>query len=310
MAFFNRSRNGGRRREDDGIGGVSFELTTFEFVQASDELGLLRVGGRWLAPVNRVLDAVVLTVTRDSESLEIEPLPDMNAASPLASRAGEEWRAAFTMAVDVAEDPRAELALVAGSDVRVALPRPGEAIEDGEPDTELEIEPQHESPVVSELMAQLQEIARLEEEEEIQQDRPFDAPRAADRGPDPAPEPAADTAEVEALRAEADLLRVQLEEATRELAAERDRSRALATELRGRASVESDLRNAIAAQEAELASAMSQAAQQVRQAERRRDVPAPVSNGERPARAQSRGADEDFLARLERARRASETITG
>jgi hypothetical protein len=307
MAFFTRSRKGGRRREDEGMHAVGFELSTFEFVQASDELGLLRIGGRWLAPVDRVLDQVVLTIKRDSESIEIEPLPDMNAAAPLASRAGEEWRGAFTMSVEVAEDPRAELALVAGSDVRVALPRPGEAIEETDP--EPEVEPEPESPIVSDLMAQLQEIARLEDEERPEQDA-VEPPRADDREPEPSPEPHADSVEVETLRAEAELLRVQLQQATRELAAERERSRTLASELRGRASVESDLRNAIAAQEAELASAMSQAAQQARQAERRRDVAPPPMNGDRPERGQSRGADEDFLARLERARRASETVTG
>ena len=294
MALFQRSRKRGRRREDDGVRAVSFELATLEFVQASDEVGLLRVGGHWFAPCNRDLERVVLTVERDSETLEIEPLPDMNAASPIASPAGEEWRVAFTLAVEVADDPRSKLALVSGSDVRVALPRPGEPLEEAKPEAELE----PASPVVSDLMAQLQEVAGLEDAVEETAPEPY------------RPEPQADPAELEALRAEAALLRAQLEEATRELASERDRSRGLEDELRGRTSVESDLRNAIATQEAELASVMSQADQRARQAERRRDLTPAAANDERRERGSSRGADEDFLTRLERARRASETVTG
>jgi hypothetical protein len=336
MAFFSRSRKGGRRREDDGVRSVSFELTTLEFVQASDELGLLRIGGHWLAPCDRELDAIVLTVRRDSESLEIEPLPDMKAASPFASPAGEEWRGAFTMAVEVAEDPRCELALVAGADARVVLPRPGEPVGD---EPEAEAEPA--SPIVAELMAKLEEVAHLDAQSEAELPPEAEAPAELDVQParedDPEPEaesrrvdpeldpeprtgdpeprradPELDPVdpELEALRAEVEVLRMRLEEAIRELAAERDRSRAFETELRGRASVESDLRNAIATQEAELASAAAQAAQRARQAERRRDLTTRPEDRERPERNGSRGADDDFLARLERARRASETVAG
>jgi hypothetical protein len=292
MAFFHRSRKGGRRREDDGVSAVGFELTTLEFVQASDELGLLRIGGRWMAPCNRVLDRVVLTVRRDSETIEIDPLPDMNAASPLASPAGEEWRAAFTMSVEVAEDPRSELALVSGDEARIALPRPGEAIEE---------EPEAVSPVVAELMEKLQEVALLEDE-----DRALEL----DAMPPPEPEPVQEDPQVAALQGEVEMLRIRLEQVTRELALERERRRTVEADLRGRAAVESDLRNAIATQEAELASALAQATQRERQAERRRDVIVPAENGDRPEPGRSNGADEDFLARLERARRASETAVG
>src|SRR2546423_10616448 len=128
MPFFPRSRRSGRgrRREDDGLHAVVFELESLEFVQAGEDVGLLRVGGRWIAPASRALGDMILTVRRDTEVLEIAPLPDMNGAAPVASPAGEEWRGAFTMAVEIAEDPRSEFALAAGSDGEGALPRPGE----------------------------------------------------------------------------------------------------------------------------------------------------------------------------------------
>src|SRR2546423_14873910 len=98
MPFFPRSRGRGRRREDDGVHAVVFELESLEFVQASDQLGLLRVGGRWVAPASRALGDITLTVQRDSELLELPPLPDLNCAAPVASPAGQVWRWAFTLA--------------------------------------------------------------------------------------------------------------------------------------------------------------------------------------------------------------------
>ncbi|MEA2351795.1 MAG: hypothetical protein QOJ14_209, partial [Thermoleophilaceae bacterium] len=175
---------------------------------------------------------------------------------------------------------------------RIALPRPGEAIEE---------EPEAVSPVVAELMEKLQEIALLEDEDRASE---LDAMRL------PEPEPMQEDPQVAALQGEVEMLRIRLEQVTRELALERERRRTVEADLRGRAAVESDLRNAIATQEAELASALAQATQRERQAERRRDVIVPAENGDRPEPGRSNGADEDFLARLERARRASETAVG
>jgi hypothetical protein len=60
----------------------------------------------------------------------------------------------------------------------------------------------------------------------------------------------------------------------------------------------------MAMQEAQLASAVAEASQRVRQEQRRRDlVPA---QGERPDRGGIHPADDAFLTRLERARRAAE----
>jgi hypothetical protein len=56
-------------------------------------------------------------------------------------------------------------------------------------------------------------------------------------------------------------------------------------------------------QEAQLASAVAEASQRVRQEQRRR---APVA-GERSEQRGAQPADDDFLTRLERARRASES---
>ena len=261
MPFFPRPRSepDTRRREDDGAGAIGFELDALEFVPADDDLGLLRVGGHWVAPVSRALPDIVLAVTRDSETLELTPLPDINGVGPVASPDGEEWRGAFMMAAELADDPRVELVLVAGEDARVELPRPGEL---EEPDAE-------EPPA-----------------------------------PDEAPEP---VLEAEDLRSELELLQRQLLEAQTALEHERRRLEALDQELGSRRSMEDDLRNAIAMQEAELASVAQNASQDARRAERRREGVPAADGADQPKR--SRGADDEFLARLERARRAGEAVS-
>jgi hypothetical protein len=342
MPFFPRSkrRGRGRRREDDGVRSVAFEIDDLEFVQASDDIGLLRVGGRWTAPVSRALSDIVLVVDRDGELLELAPLPDMNGFLPIATQAGEEWRGAFTMTVEVAEDPRTALALVAGEDARVALPRPGEWAEAQreKAEREAEAEAEEESPLVADLVAKLEEVARLEDEVDAEDEEPdfHEEPDVAaepdivdelepepvepyfesDEDPaEPVLEERLPDPEVAELRAELDLRRMQVEEMRVELDAaraeaedERRRREAVEGEIQRRSSVEEDLRNAIATQEAELASAAAQASQRARQAERRRDLTG-SANGEHPESPRQRPADEDFLARLERARRASEAAS-
>ena len=302
MTFFNRRDRGGRRRDDDGADSIVFDAVSVQFVQASDDLGLLRVIGYWVAPVSVALGDVVLLAIRGPETVEVQPLPDLSGAAPLASPAGEDWRGAFTMPVELATDPRLELVLVAGEDAAVALPRPGELaaapVEDPEPDAPVEDpEPDGEaSPIVAQLVAQLDEVARLEEHEA---DETLAEPLEEGLVVDPALEH-----ELLELRAELELSRAELESLRAELDSERGRREALEQELRARDSVEDDLRNAMATQEAQLASAVAEASQRVRQEERRRDLVPPPGNGaERP---DSPPADEEFLSRLERARRAAE----
>ena len=281
MPFFPRARKSGRRREDDGVQAISFDLDRIDFVQASDDIGLLRIAGRWTAPVSRALGDMLLSVRREGESLMLSPLPDMIGAAPVASPAGEEWRGAFTMTVDLADDPRTEFAIHAGDEARVTLPRPSEwaalQADAGEPAAD------HgsESPVVAELVARLDEVARLEEDAE--------------------PVAVAVAPEVAELRAQLAALQAELE-------VERRRREALVLELRQHASVEEDLRNAIAMQEAEMASAVAQATR-AREAERRRDL-APGRDEDHGERSRPRPADEEFIARLDRARRASEAAPG
>ncbi|HKP92006.1 MAG TPA: hypothetical protein VJT75_18705 [Thermoleophilaceae bacterium] len=297
MAIFNRSRKGGRRREDEGVEAIAFELEVVEFVQASDELGLLRVVGRWLAPVDVPLGDIVLNASRGSETLELQRLPDLGGVAPLASPQGVEWKGAFTVPVDVALDPRLELVLVAGEDAAVALPRPGETVEP-EPEPSPEPELHEESPIVADLVARLDQVAHLEDEE------PADADEETHRWPaDAAPDPGAQ--ELDDLRAELALRTSELEEVRAELTSERHRREVLEQELRDRDSVEDDLRNAMAMQEAQLASAVAEASQRVRQEQRRRDLT--PANGAGVENRGTQPADEAFLTRLERARRASET---
>ena len=239
---------------------VEFELEGLEFVRATDEVGLLRVSGRWFAPANRVLDEIVISVARGPETSAHRALPDPDGVAPIASPAGGEWHGAFTMSAELAEDPRAEFFLRAGADAHMELPRPGEWRGVAEPAEAAPAPPPEE---------------RVE---------PFS-------GPNP----------------ELELLHAQLHEARTELEVERRRRESLAEELRAHKVVEDDLRKAIAMQEAELASAAQQASQKALAAERRQLASQSGPNGH-GAGGRSRPADEEFLARLERARRASESV--
>ena len=262
---------------------IEFELETLEFVPAGDEVGLLRVGGLWFAPARRELGEIALLVQRDSERLELAPLPDLQGVAPLSSPTGEEWHGAFTLATDVAEDPRAEFALRTGPDGEVALPRPGEwerllpvdeepAEEPGPADTD----------VVADLVAQLDEVARLEEDADEATAPPPDVAERVPE-PDPLPEPQGPELtpadELAGLRAELDLRGSELDALRAELTAERQRREAVEEELRVHASVEDDLRKALAMREAEMASAVQQA-QRAREAERRRDLAAASERGD------------------------------
>ena len=287
MSIFNRSRKGGRRREDEGVEAIAFELETVEFVEASDDLGLLRVVGRWFAPYDLPLEDIVLNASLGTETLELQRLPDLGGVAPLASPEGEEWRGAFTVPVDTALDPRLELVLVAGEDATVALPRPGE-IEDVDPEPEPDA-----SPIVAELVAQLDDAGLEDVETQVD----YAAPAS--------PAEPANARELDDLRAELELCTAELEQVRAELRSETRRREALEQELSDRDSVEDDLRNAIATQEAQLASAVAEASQRVRQEQRLRDVAPPA--GVHPERRGSQPADDEFLTRLERARRASET---
>ena len=258
----------GRRREDaDGVRALSFELDAYEFVQASDELGLLRVAGRWVADVDRALQDIVLTVSRDGELVELDPLPDLRGAAPLATPAGEAWRGAFTVAVELADDPRSEFALAAGDDVSVELPRPSEwgVGADGPVDDAAGVADNPE-PVAG-------EVESLPDETEL-----------------------AVAHSVDELEEEVARLRVELQEARTEIEVERGRREAL----------EDDLRSAIAMQEAELRTASMLAEQGVRRGDSRRDQldPSPAQGEQvRPA---PQAIDDEFLDRLERAKRMSE----
>jgi hypothetical protein len=155
MPFFPRSplrqpslRDDGRRRDDSGgVRALVFELEDFEFVESGGELGLLRMAGRWLADEHRAVPDVLLTVERGGELIELEPLPDPNGTAPRATPAGEPWRGAFSMPVELAADPHSRFALAAGDETPVTLPRPGEWI-DGEEQVAMEPPAEPVEPVV------------------------------------------------------------------------------------------------------------------------------------------------------------------
>lgn len=331
MPFFPRSRSNSddRRRGEDGDAGraASFEVESLEFVQASDELGLMRLAGRWYAPVDAALQDIMLVVTRGTETLSLAPLPDLKGVAPVASPAGEPWRGAFKMPVEAAEDRRAELMLRAGDEVRVQLPRVDEwarmqaeaeaaAAEEAEHGDAEQAEPAGsagEPTLLDTLMARLQEVARMDEEPAVEEARQPDVEPAPllDAQPEPTaatadPQPQVDPAHSE-LRTELARLRAEVQQARDELQAERQRRQALDEEIRMRLAVEDDLRSAIAMREAELAAAAAEAMQRARRDERRRDLTTEPAAREHPEHPRSRPADEEFLTRLELARSLSQT---
>jgi hypothetical protein len=255
MPFFPRSQlwrtgrdHDARRREDaDGDRALSFELDAYEFVQASDEMGLLRVAGRWVADVDRALEDIALTVDRDGELLQLAPLPDLYGTAPLATPAGETWRGAFTVDVELVEDPRSEFALSAGDEASVALPRPGEWPDDVD-------EPAMAAP----------EPVEEEDLEPLPGDIDLDLGTPADE-----------------LEQELARVRAELREARAEVDVERARRQLL----------EDHLRDAISVQETRLRSVAAE------------------PHVAQPSPPTCQSLDDDFLDRLDRARRMSETAT-
>jgi hypothetical protein len=135
MPFFARSplrklgrspAEGRRRGEAEGVSALAFDLDTLELVPVDSEVGLLRVAGRWTAPAVRPLQEIVLSLSVDGNTLNLHPLPDLGGAAPLASPDGEPWRGAYTVRMDLVEDPHAQLALIADREAPVAIPRPSD----------------------------------------------------------------------------------------------------------------------------------------------------------------------------------------
>src|SRR5438132_6889350 len=322
MPFFARSplrklsrKQARRRAEAEGIRALTFELEMLEFVAAGDELGLLRVAGRWTAPAWRSLQDIALVIRGGEDTIELQPLPDPEGAVPLASPDGEPWRAAYTASAELIEDPDVELALIADDDeAPVAIPRPGDweppaAVYEDEEEDEGEAgdEPWNaELEHLTDLQIQAERLAEELEAREADEELEADEEPEADEPADPEPVIAetvavADPDELERLREE-------LAEARSELEAERSRREALEEEMRARATVEDELRNAIAMQEAELAAAVAQAAQRARRAERQ-SAYAANGGGDASDRPRAEPIDNEFLARLERARRAAEAAS-
>ena len=294
-----------RRGEAEGIRALAFDLESLELVPVDAEVGLLRVAGRWTAPAPRPLQDIVLSLRFGGDSIELRALPDLVGAAPLASPRGEPWRAAYTASAILIEDPHVELTLVADGEAPVTIPRPSDwepltsGVEQQSAGAEREEEVaeaagrpvQADEPWNAELerLAQLQvEAERLAEELEANQ---AEVPAETLEQPD---------------AEELTRVREELEAARTALDVERRRREALEEEIRARATVEDDLRNAIAMQEAELAAAVAQAAQRARRAERQKSQVA-TAGGETANGSQPEALDNDFRARLERARRAAET---
>nr|MDQ3936508.1 hypothetical protein [Actinomycetota bacterium] len=187
MPFFSRSSGsdrGPRRRRGDreDAARLAFEVEEFEFVAAGGDAGLLRLSGRWTARPERMVPLPVeIELERDGHAIRLEVLPDPTAPVALATPEGETWRGAFMVEAELAEDPRADFALVADGEVVAGLPRPGDwevltnqetsGEEDHEdlPGAEAELFEETAadgSGALPELLAALEEVAEAESESE------------------------------------------------------------------------------------------------------------------------------------------------
>jgi hypothetical protein len=160
MPFFSRSDrpdSGPRHRRGDRDDGArpSFDVESFEFVSAGGDVGLLRLSGVFSADPGQVIELPIeIEIERDGKSVRLGAVPDPLAPDAIALPGGEEWHGGFMADVELAEDPRADFALVAGGEVIAGLPRPGEEAATGGRD------------VLPELLAALDEVAAMEAEEE------------------------------------------------------------------------------------------------------------------------------------------------
>src|SRR5687768_18563311 len=135
MPFFSRSE----RNEPARDRGISFDVDSFEFGPAGDGLGLLRLTGVWGGD-EAVPPPIEVEIERDGDSVRLTVLPDPSVPDPAS---GAEWRGAFMVDdAELALDPRADFALVAGGEVVAGLPSPAEPnLDEGYVDTADEDQP-------------------------------------------------------------------------------------------------------------------------------------------------------------------------
>ncbi len=165
MTLFPRSpisRSEPRRRRNDGgeVSTLSFDVTSLEFVPAGEELGLLRLSGRWTAPDVCVLHDVVLVAAAGADETEIAPLPDPSGSLPTATPDGESWRAAFSIRTALAVGDSTEFALRVDGHETIRLPRPGELPEPAlaEPPAAPSAPPAQSAPADQTIAAELSRV--------------------------------------------------------------------------------------------------------------------------------------------------------
>ena len=182
MPFFprsplSRSERPGRRQDNAGeVSLLSFDVESFEFIPAGEEMGLLRVVGQWVAPVDRDLHEIRLIASQDGTLVELTPLPDLEGASPLATPVGHPWRAAFSAGSELVESELTEFALAVHGGERVHLPRPGEDAAEAEA-ADVAPSPVEEAPVGAasrngdELLQLRSELEKVRTELEVERRR-------------------------------------------------------------------------------------------------------------------------------------------
>lgn len=158
MPIFSRSHRPARRRDDgDEVRTLSFDVESFEFVPAGEGVGLVRLWGRWIAPVDRALEDVTLVAEVGSHAVDVKPLPDLQASVPLATPAGTDWRAAFSVSSELALNEAAEFALAVEGE-RVPLPRLGDLPEPLVDEQPASVQPGPDDAEVARLQAELTQL--------------------------------------------------------------------------------------------------------------------------------------------------------
>src|SRR5436190_11703135 len=84
---------------------VAFETDSFEYLEASPGLALIRLAGRWLADEECSLSDLELLVEREGTTLSVAPLPGGGSPPAVARAEGTPWRAGFSVPLDLVSDP-------------------------------------------------------------------------------------------------------------------------------------------------------------------------------------------------------------
>lgn len=99
--------------------GPTFSLESREWIDASAMMALVRVHGRWTARPAIELAAPQLEILLDGASRRFSSLPDLAAKPLVATPEGADWRAAYPVPAELADQVRSMVLRVAGAEPAV-----------------------------------------------------------------------------------------------------------------------------------------------------------------------------------------------